>query len=201
MKDIEKAIEEGLCCLIPIYKDSMGNVTEIITEDGKEYIVYKALKTILKLICKYYGVDINAIRQKYGNIVNQKIIVPLPLSYDVLLIPFKMRKPIFLKDGSYGYINIFSIEEIYEKDKITKIMLTNGKEVKCFNKLKTAKEHLNKGKIILNDASFKFRYNTTFDNYYFYEEFNSPATKGDIAVLKKEIVEIKETLMKKSGES
>lgn len=194
MKDIDKILEKGLSCLMPVYKNDFGNVTEIIDIDGQICIIYKTIKTILKLICKYYGADINSVRQKYGKLINQRNMVPLPLSHDLILIPFKMRKPVFLKDGSYGYINIFSIENIYSKNEITFIKLINGQEVKCLSKLKTAKEHYNNGKVILNDISFKSQYNPSHDIYYFYEEFNSPATKGDIAVLKKEIFEIKETL-------
>ncbi|RKD21907.1 ComK protein [Caminicella sporogenes DSM 14501] len=194
MKFIEEISKKGVSCLLPIYKDEFGNITEIIDKSGETYTAYKTLKTVLKLICKYYGVDIKSVRQKYSKIINRKNIIPLPLSQDLILIPFKMRKPIFLKDGSYGYINIFSIENIYSKKGNTIIKLYNEKEITCISKLKTAREHYNNGKAILNDISFKSQYNPVLDINYLYEELNSPATKGDIAVLKKEIKEIKETL-------
>lgn len=197
MKGINNIMDRGLCCLRPKYEGHYGNVTEIITGDGEKCIIYKTLKTILRIICRYYGLDLKTIRTKYGSIVNQKNIVPLPLSHDLVLLPFKMRKPIFIKDGSYGYVNIFYIEDIYEEGNSTKIRLSSGQKITCLNTLKTANDHLNKGKVIINDNAFKTRYNVSPRNYYFYEEFDSPATKGDIAILQKEIVEIKERLKKK----
>ncbi len=196
MKEIDKLISLGIYALIPIYKKDFGNATEIIVEDGTSHIMTKTLKSILRLICRYYGVDLNSTRTKYGKIIDQKNIIPLPLCYNIVLIPIKMRKSICLKDGSYGYVNYFSIEDIIQKDEETYIKLRNENMIKCLCSLKTAKDHFNNGKIIVNDESFTSQFNATRNSYYFYEEYNSPATKGDIAGLKKDIVEIKETLRK-----
>jgi len=197
MKDVEKYIEKGISSIIPIYNDS-GNSTKIITEDGQGYTILKTLRTVLRLICRYYGADISYVRKKYGRVINQKTAVPLPLGKNIVLLPFKMRKPLFIKDGSHGYVNIYSIEDIYYNNG-TFIKLTNGKEIKCLSTLKTALNHYNRGKIILNDSSYKNLYQNQLDNnyYYFYKELNSPATKGDIVGLKEEIIAIKETLLKK----
>lgn len=201
MKDMDKIFEKGISSLVPIYKNEAGNSTAITTEDGESYIILKTLKTVLKILCKFYSVDITSVRSRCGKIINQKTVVPLPLSHNILLIPIKMRKPLFTRDGSYGYVNILSIEKIYKEDS-TYIKLKNNHEIKCLCSLKTVKDHYNKGKIILNDPSFKRQYNRNYDNpiYYFYKELNSPATKGDIVGLKEEILAIRETLLRNTSE-
>ncbi len=196
MKDIDKIISKGVCAVIPIYSDEFGNATKIMTKDGTSHLIDRTIRTILKLICQYYGVDIISTRKKYGKIINMRNVIPIPLSHNLVLIPFKMRRPISLKDGSYGYVNYFLIEEVYREEGQTIIKLKNNNKLKCLCELKTAKDHLNKGKIIVNDVSFKNQYNVNQSNYYHHREYDSPATKEDIAVLQKEIVEIKETLKK-----
>lgn len=199
MKDINRIIEKGISSMVPIYINESGNSTEITTKDGQSYIILKTLKTVLKIICRFYGADVKSVRIKYGKIINQKTIVPLPLSYNLVLIPFKTRKPIVLKDGSYGYINIFAIESIYgtrDNKGETIIQLKNGKAISCLCNIKTVKDHYNRGKVILNDPSFKGQFIGSSDNhqYNFYKEWNTPSTKGDIVRLSEEILAIRELL-------
>ncbi|QEK11301.1 hypothetical protein FQB35_02350 [Crassaminicella thermophila] len=195
MRDIEEILDKGICCIIPIYKTGIGNSTKLIIDDGTVIIDKRMVKTILSIIAKYYTIHIQACRAKYGKMLHQRLCVPIFIHNKLLLIPFKMRKPKFPKDGAHGYINFYSIEEIKETNKYTIVRLKNGIEVTCLHRMRTVLQHINKAKLIEREAYANGRYDEQ-KFHEFYIQYNSPATKGDIARLQKEILELREILKK-----
>lgn len=196
MKEIEEIIEKGISCLMPVYQTGVGNATKLIIDDGTVMIDQRTVKTILSIIAKHYTIHIQACRAKYGKLIHQRLSVPILIHNRLLLIPFKMRKPKFQKDGAHGYINLYAIEEIKEANQYTIIRLKNGIEVTCLHRMRTALQHINKAKIVEREAYKHERYDEEYRFHEFYIQYNSPATKGDIARLQKEILELREVLKK-----
>lgn len=189
MIKIEELIEGGISCMIPIYESKIGNSTKIIAEDGNIYIDNRTIKTVLKTLCQYYTIQIELCRKKYGPMIHQHLCVPILINSKILMIPFKMRKPMFGKDGAYGYINFHSIEAVVEKDGFTLIRLKNRQEVLCLQRIRTVQQHINKAKVIAS-SSYSPGSMEPEKLHEFYEQYNSPATRGDVASLHKEILEL-----------
>lgn len=196
MKKVENIIEMGICCLIPIYQANIGNATKLITENGQSFIDKRTTKTVLKIIAKYYTIHIEACREKYGKIIHQRLNVPICLHDKLLLVPFKMRKPKFTKDGALGYINLYDIEELKEKDNNTMIKLKSGVIIKLLNKIKTVQKHINEAKVVAGERLSYSRRNMGYEVQEFFKEYNSPATRGDVLNLQKEILELRDALKK-----
>jgi hypothetical protein len=108
---VEKMVEKGLAAFIPVYED--GNVTKVFTGNGEQIVVRKTCRTVLKNLARFYGVDLVAIREKYGKPINKKQGVPIPMITNLLLIPVKVRKnPLGENDGTLGYVNFREIKEV-----------------------------------------------------------------------------------------
>lgn len=109
--NVAEVVEKGLAAFLPIYDD--GNVTQVLTSCGKEFVVRKTCKTVLKNLARFYNVDLVAVREYYGKVVNKKQGVPIPLTTNLLLIPVKARKnPLGENDGTFGYVNFREIKQV-----------------------------------------------------------------------------------------
>lgn len=185
-----------IAAIIPDYEINVGNITRIIDKDGKEQVVYKTVKTLLRKLAGIYAVDLSALRVKYAALLNQQNIIPLGFNENLILIPFKMRKPITKNDGSLGYINLSSIEKLQKKDNDnTDIILLNGNHLKSIVSYATAYKHLKNAQLVK-----QYYLNLHSGNGYIqaaeelYSQYQQPATKNDIAILTDQIVELKHYL-------
>ena len=194
MVKIEDIIEGGTSCMIPIYQATAGNATKIIAEDGNIYIDNRTIKTVLRTLCQCYTIQIELCRKKYGQMIHQSLCVPILINSKLLMIPLKMRKPMFEKDGAYGYINFNTIKEVVEKEGNTLIRLHNGQEVLCLQRLRTVQQHINKAKVIAGSNTYSSGSVGSEKLQEFYTQYDSPATRGDIASLQKEILELTRVL-------
>ena len=87
---LEEVTRAGLAAILPVYKN--GNVTKLITYDGKERIDVRTCRTVLKNIARIYGADLTALRKMYGRPLNKSYSIPIPFSLDMVLMPIKVRK-------------------------------------------------------------------------------------------------------------
>ncbi len=190
-------LKEGIACLKPIYERGIGNATQIITVPGNSYIDTRITKSVLKHLARLYGVDLSAMRKNYGEIVGQKNMVPIPFNKNLLMIPLKMRKPITRNDGTTGYINLTQLEAVKDQgENQVLLILKNGIQVRCLMKASTVEKHVRNARIVLQHYQ-QTHTRLKFPLYHikdFFSDSSRPATKGDIAILVKEILCIKEKL-------
>ncbi|AOT70036.1 hypothetical protein [Geosporobacter ferrireducens] len=197
MENIVEIFEMGICCLIPIYQQNTGNATKLITDQGTCFIDKRMIKTVLKLLCKHYTIHMESCREKYGTIIHRQLGVPLPIHSRLLLIPLKMRKPMFGKDGAYGYVNLYGIESLEEQNGYTVICLQSGIKVPSLHKLQTVRRQINQAKLVAgNIPTVQSGEGVREALDVFYETCEHPATKADIAILTKEILELRRVLKK-----
>lgn|GEM_PF-402032 len=193
MKKVDEVLAKGISAIIPDYQPNIGNITRIFDKDGLEYVEKKRVKAILNRLAAIYFVDLAALRKRYSAIIHQRNIIPIPICEHMILIPFKMRKPIIENDGSLGYINHSSIKSIRKtKDnKLVDVELNNGRSVKCMASYKTALKHMRNTEIVkehycklhLKTSSLK-----SINDVYL--EYEKPATKTDIALLNMQVAEL-----------
>lgn len=191
--ELERIIPEGIMAILPVYIPMKGNCSRILTFKGETYEIDKTVRTMLIRLSKLYFIDLKAIKEYYGSILNIKNLIPIPLDKENIFIPLKVRKPICKNDGSLGYVNIKYIKGMAEKEEKTIIHLSNESTIKCLNTMETVNKHIKNGNIIkrlFNDAPITI----TKDDSYLIREYDRPATKGDVFLIISEILRIRESI-------
>lgn len=183
--DLEKIISERVIAILPVYLNMQGNCSTLITLKGGTYQIDKTVKTILKQMTKHFLVDLNHIRTYYGSLLNVKNLTPIPFNKDNIFIPVKVRRPLARNDGSIGYINIEYINKVSSINGKTKIFLTNRNTIDCLNSIETVNKHIKNGNIVKRLIE---------ERSYLYEEYDRPATKGDVVMIINELLRIRETI-------
>lgn len=142
-----------IAAIVPVYGESGGNSTRVYTMDGKVFEVDRRMKTVLKKIVNYFSKDLTQLSMKYGSLLQCSQSAPLPLYSRLVLVPLKMRRPQFEKDGATGYVNICAVTEITEPepgmDETIKCLvhLKGGRNVPCCFSEKRTKRRLWLGKL------------------------------------------------------
>jgi len=196
-KLLEDIVDEGLACLVPEYLKAVGNVTRVVSIKGEDIVEKKSVKSILRRLARIYAVDIISLRSKYGKIIGQKNIVPLPFSSELILVPFKTRTPMAPWDGTIGYISYSQIEKIKEDSEDGVIIaLKCGLSIKALCRKATAEKHLRDAGVVCRAYMDMYRRHEQQSIVIrdIYEAYSQPATKGDIALLTRELMELKERL-------
>jgi len=189
MKNLEKMQINKIIAILPVYLDIQGNSTKIILEGSEDILIYSRVNRVMKNIAGYYSLDLRKVRDEYGKLIESKNMVPIPLTKRDIFIPIKLRKPISKNDGSVGYFNLKYIDDVIEKGKEVYIKTLKSK-TKVMNTKTTVIKHINEGKLVKNLYIEKM-------NEMICEEgasYSLPATKEDIALIIKEIVDIKRRL-------
>ena len=199
MNMIESVVDNEIMAIIPVYLDMKGNGTRIITRRGKDVFVFKRIQTVIRLISEYFTLDMRASRRYYGQFIGASNIVPIPFDGENIFVPIKMRRPISKNDGSFGYFNLRFIEKVDTKDKEVFIVLKNDVRIKCLQRFKSVKRHIKDGRVVEKMYGDKFKGVDFKGNMSFFDEYSKPATKGDIAEIRVQLMEIKEKVSS-SGE-
>lgn len=190
---LEDIVLRELMAFLPVYLAMKGNCTLLYTNCGGIYEIEKTIRTVLNQLSHFYLVDLKAAKKYYGDLLAIKNLVPIPFNKDNVFVPIKVRKPLFKNDGSLGYVNIRYIKKVSKLKDNTIIYLTNDNTIECLNSIETVNKHIKNGYIV--EKLWEEKQSSTFVNEYnFYEEYNLPATKGDIALLREEILKIKENI-------
>lgn len=195
MKQVEKLVEGEIIAIIPLYIEMKGNSTKVITMKQNETYIYKSIRTFISLLSKYFMVDISSSRKYYGKLIGCTNIVPLAFNKDNIYAPLKVRKPISKNDGSFGYFNIRFIKDIIDKNSKIYVSLEKGITIELLQGKESAKKNLRNAHIVKQYYCERTGI-TVSDSSNFYSEFNKPATKGDIAALRNELLDIKIKLLK-----
>ncbi|KPU26440.1 hypothetical protein TR13x_10200 [Caloranaerobacter sp. TR13] len=190
MVNVEKLLNDEIMAIIPIYIDMYGNCTKVITLKTQEDYIFKSIKTVLKNIAKFYTLDLMASREYYGKMIGISNIVPIPFDSENIFIPLKVRKPIFKNDGSFGYFNLKFINDIKEEKNEVYIILKGNVKVRINQTLKTAYKHVRHGEIVKRVYDKKTYGLIKESSHDFYNEYNKPATKGDIVFLVNQLMDI-----------
>ncbi|MFY9176870.1 MAG: hypothetical protein WBI74_02040 [Caldicoprobacterales bacterium] len=192
-KEIKNWIDKGIYGLVPIYHKDGGNYTKIIFKNNPPIIVEKKINTVLVRFAAYFQKDIRLIRQQAREITGQRSMNPLPVTLDIILVPFKMRKPVGKDDGAVGYILSSAIEKIAQAKDEVRIVLRNGQYLSVLDTYLTAKHHIGYAHQVyyhlLQESG-----TTAINTYGLCREcgqmYNQPITKGDFVALSRNIGEL-----------
>lgn len=170
--------------ILPEYIDGKGDCCRV--KDSEEDRIYeKKIGPVLKKIFSSRCFDLRIIKNKCGRILNQKNLIPLYLGADEILIPVKVREPRLLRDGEYGYVNIFALQNMMDKH----ILLKDGSKIIFMDSKRCIIKRVKMAKIL--EECFKENHVRLKDEDGVYD---IPATKEDVALILKEILHIKRTM-------
>ncbi|NLO81545.1 MAG: hypothetical protein GX094_00550 [Clostridiales bacterium] len=185
MKNLSKYFAEGVSALLPVYVKGVGDSTLLITSDGEKRMIHRKLKTVIKRLVSQYSYDVVSLHKKYGELISQKYKIPLPLHPNLILIPFKTRKPRIQGDYTYGYVNYKCINKYLPTDKHSRIVLDNGFEIPLLQSYYTTRKNILNAAIIAKEFIRQYygMQELKVDLQSINDDFNSPATRSDIAML------------------
>ena len=179
--------QEEIMAIVPEYVSAKGNCTILHRKDLDPLVLEKTIKTVIGLVGKYYMLDLDSMKKRYSPLLSSRNLIPIALSRNDILIPFKTRAPMYKNDGAFGYINMKYIKHIKKNNTTTIVILKNGFEIDCLCSMDTVNKHLRNGKII--SRCYEDRVMGVQEAG---EHYNNliPATKADIEMLNKKLEEI-----------
>lgn len=184
---MEKIFVEEIMAIIPKYVDSKGNCTLVHRKDFDPFVLDKTIKTVIRLVGKYYMIDLDAMKKKYSPLLSSRNLIPIPLSRNDILIPFKTRIPMYKNDGAFSYINMKYIKDIKKDNNTTVVILKNEVEINCLCSMDTVNKHLRNGKVM--SRCYEERAMGVQESQAHYNSL-IPATKADIEMLNRKLEEI-----------
>lgn len=128
----------------PVQVHGFGDGMRILYGDGESQdysITVKRFTSRLSEGC-FYNIKV---AQRYLSLELQaKYLVPIPLGREMMLIPFKTRRPLVQGDSMIGYVNWHAVERVLSRGKI---VLRSGREFPCLNKSRTVKQRMMQAKL------------------------------------------------------
>ncbi|ADL07251.1 hypothetical protein [Thermosediminibacter oceani] len=196
MKDTEVLIKAGIAAVVPVYEAGAGNVTLVITSDGKEHLIGNTTRTVIRRIARAYGVDLAAVRENYGRAVNRRNYVPVPLSPSLILIPVKFReRPLGENDGTVGYLSYYEIRDIEENGSFCRVLLACGKWLRVLLGKATLLEYMKDARLIAGIYEEKHRVAAKAEQV----REPEPACLQESGKLREELINLLVRLLSKSG--
>ncbi len=101
--------------------------SEIILSDGNVLEDCRRIRWLVTALARHHAVDLVAMRQRCGQLLNARNYLPLPLAPDLLLVPL----PLAGSGEKLGYVNFHCIEN-KEGDRDSRFELTGDTVLECF---------------------------------------------------------------------
>lgn len=186
----------NILAFYPEYSDGIGEITRVLVSQGEDLIIPVTSRSFKANLCKFYSIDYESSRKKFGKIIGSVNCVPLPINSNKIFLQLKMRIPEFKSDGAMGYIDLNCIKNQEKKDiRTTAIVLKNGRKVRVLYSMSTINKHMKNARLILEFYKKERGYTTYPESLEkLYSSYDKPATKADIAILAREIATLKNSL-------
>lgn len=149
---IEK-YEEKIGAFIPVYQTGLGNITRLYLQDGSIVQLTITVRSLLARLAFYYAVDLKALRIQCGKNLNRKLYLPLPLSSELTLVPLRVRRPKFSKDGANGYVSLQQVADVMpinEHPFRSAVVLKSGRKIFSLSHCRTVSGRLRDGEYLLD---------------------------------------------------
>ncbi|NLJ40365.1 MAG: hypothetical protein GX352_01950 [Clostridiales bacterium] len=188
-QEMGKWLDKGLCGLVPVYGEDGANCTGLLFREHPPAMTKIKVHTFITRLAAFFQKDIRLVREQAREITGQRSMNPLPINAHIILVPFKMRKPIGKDDGAVGYFFSDMIHDVTEDGDKVKVALKGGQKFQIIDTYHTAKRHISSA----HQICFKLRpydmgspeYSSVCREYT--GSYGLPATKGDILNLSRNI--------------
>ncbi len=108
---MDRYIGEGIIALLPIYTE---NNRAIVVTKKTEHTEGRTIPWLIEKLATYYSMNINDLRRQYGDILNIKKHVIIPINHDLVLLPVKTRNAIVAGETTIGYCSLLQIDDVID---------------------------------------------------------------------------------------
>lgn len=132
--------------MLPVYVKDRGNCTEIITIEAS-YIQSATIETCIKKLADYYNISLYHNRVNYGKELDITNKVPVVINENLVYIYINVREPMFIHDAAFGYIDLKTIKQIYQKDGYAVILMNSGRIIQTRQSMKSLRKAILNGRL------------------------------------------------------
>lgn len=150
-RDELEEVHSQVAALCPLYQDGSGDGTEIILRSGERLWQPRRIRAVRTALARLYGVDLVAVRRRYGALLERSSSVPLPLSARLVLVPLRLRRPRCRGDACLGYVSYREVKEVREVAAgpfRSLLILTSGVEVPVLSHRRVVVQHLSAARLV-----------------------------------------------------
>jgi hypothetical protein len=122
--------------MLPVYRDGVGNCTEIITPGGS-HVRSVTVETCIKNLADFYNISLYHNRINYGNELGITNKVPVVINENLIYIQINVRKPVCNHDAAYGYIDVGSIRDVFDNNGMASVIMKSGRTIKTRQSVKS----------------------------------------------------------------
>ncbi len=185
-------IKQGLWGILPVYGENGENGSLVLLKDTPPLQDKRKVKSVLSEVAALYQKDFSLIRQSTIELTGQKNMNPVPITPQLILMPFKMRRPIGKDDGTVGYLSECVVDSFQGSEKGTSLTLKDGTSLVVLDSLATVQRRIRTS----GELSRRLMH-SSFDQVQpscmvteLIETYNLPATKGDLFIIFQRLVDL-----------
>ena len=160
-KKMEKVLPKDveIAALLPAYTQE-GDVTRILLTNGTELVYRRTMRSTLAKLARRRCKDVTLLRRWASRYTHRALNNPIAASSDLVLVPFKTRRPRIEGDTTMAHVNVVAISgDTFRqhddaarakaiKKKPTVISLTGGKALPVLWSEKTTLAHIREARHI-----------------------------------------------------
>lgn len=138
---VERFLIDG-SAFVPHNHEGVGDQLIVMLANGEKVQVRMKAQTFLEQVVRFFGSDLVALRKLYGQVIGRRYQVPLPLTAQFTLVPYKVRKPIG-RQGAHGWFVAEQIRGLKRKSRVSTTIYLIGKyEITVLQSLESCEQQL-----------------------------------------------------------
>ena len=150
---MERYLDEGLIALVPVYTSSDRAL--VVTSKG-EHSEGRTVPWLIEKLANHYSMNINKLRQRYGDMLQVKKHVTIPINDDIVMIPVKTRTAICPGETTVGYCNLLQVDHVCDEEDpsseaLSLIVCRSGYRLKTLNTAETIRDKVRQGEQVRQD--------------------------------------------------
>lgn len=135
--------------LVPEYTDE-GDSTHVYLRDGSDFVIPVTLRTVLKYLAYRSCRDLVRLRSWAAEHTHQRLNNPLPMDEELVLMPYKARRPKVAGDPIMGCVNAASGVRLEEGEE-TVLLTAGGHALPSLWTPATIQQHLDSATLICRE--------------------------------------------------
>ena len=144
---MDQYLDEGIIALLPIYT---ATDRSLVVTQKKEYREGRTIPWLVEKLATYYSMNINELRRLYGDLLNIKKHVIVPINDDLVLLPIKTRAAVAPGETTIGYCSLLQVDNVSDYTDppgpwLSSIQFKTGYELYTLNTTETLRDKIRQG--------------------------------------------------------
>lgn len=139
---------------LPEYVDGEGDAVRLLLADGTERLVRARLRTVLERLARRHCSSLPLLRAWAKERTALAQAAPLAIAAELVLVPFRARRPLFRGDAAMGVVNAMHAQ-LASHEEAAEIELSCGRRIRALWGRATLAAHLRAAEILRCDLEKK----------------------------------------------